>query len=218
MAYADKAFSYMRAGVGGRAMTEISAPEIGPTIQRHRKARGLTLQQLAALSGVSKSMLSEIERGQANPTFAVLWSLTQGLNIDFASLLQTGQAVPSHSSIEIVPSEYTPEIHSADGSCRLRILSPPNLAGTTEWYDVEIAAGGRLDSAPHAAGAWEHFTALSGQLLITSGASAYPVKAGETARYVVDVPHSIVNASSQPARGLMVLLYGKGTDRQSRHA
>ena len=190
-------------------MTELSAPQIGPIIQRQRKARGLTLQQLSGLSGVSKSMLSQIERGQANPTFAVLWSLTQGLKIDFAALLQGGQAVPSDTTIEIVPSEHTPEIRSADGSCRLRILSPPGLAGTTEWYDVEIAGGGRLDSAPHAAGACEHFTALSGQFLITSGASTYPVKAGETARYPVDVPHSISNASHRPARGLMVLLYGK---------
>lgn len=190
-------------------MTEPSAPRIGPIIQRQRKARGLTLQQLSGLSGVSKSMLSQIERGQANPTFAVLWGLTQGLKIDFAALLQGGQAVPSDTTIEIVPSEHTPEIRSADGSCRLRILSPPSLAGTTEWYDVEIAGGGRLDSAPHAAGACEHFTALSGQFLITSGASTYPIKAGETARYPVDVPHSISNASHRPARGLMVLLYGK---------
>lgn len=190
-------------------MAELGAPPIGPIIQRQRKARGLTLQQLAGLSGVSKSMLSQIERGQANPTFAVLWSLTQGLKLDFAALLQGGQAVPSGTAIEIVPSEHTPELRSADGSCRLRILSPPELAGTTEWYDVEIAAGGRLDSAAHAAGAFEHFTALSGRFLIASGASTYPVEAGETARYRVDVPHSISNAAAQPGRGLMVLLYGK---------
>ncbi|GAU85808.1 helix-turn-helix domain-containing protein [Bosea sp. BIWAKO-01] len=190
-------------------MTELSAPQIGPILQRQRKARGLTLQQLAAVSGVSKSMLSQIERGEANPTFAVLWSLTRGLQIEISALLQGSESSPGGSAIEIVPPEHTPEIRSADGSCQLRILSPPSLAGTVEWYDVEIAGHGRLDSAAHAPGAVEHFTVLSGQFVIASGASRYPVKAGETARYPVDVPHSICNELDQPARGLMVLLYQK---------
>ena len=55
-------------------MSSTSTPQIGPVLQRHRKMAGLTLEQLAEKSGVSKSMLSQIERGQANPTFAVLWS------------------------------------------------------------------------------------------------------------------------------------------------
>lgn len=188
-------------------MTELNAPQIGPILQRQRRARGLTLQHLAILSGVSKSMLSQIERGEANPTFAVLWSLTRGLQIEFSSLIQGDAPLRGGREIEIVSSEHTPEIRSADGSCQLRILSPPNLAGAVEWYDVKIAGHGRLDSAAHAAGAVEHFTALSGQLMIASGASRYPVKTGETARYAVDVPHSISNELDRPARGLMVLLY-----------
>ena len=131
-------------------MTELSTPQIGPILQRQRKARDLTLQQLAALSGVSKSMLSQIERGEANPTFAVLWSLTRGLQIDFSVLLQASEPGAGTSAIEIIAPAHTPEIRSADGSCQLRILSPPSLAGTVEWYDVEIAGHGRLDSAAHA--------------------------------------------------------------------
>jgi len=53
------------------------APEIGPLIQRERKARHLTLERLAALSGVSRSMLSQIERGESNPTFAVRHAFTE---------------------------------------------------------------------------------------------------------------------------------------------
>lgn len=192
-------------------MTELSAPQIGPILQRQRKARGLTLQQLAALSGVSKSMLSQVERGEANPTFAVLWSLTRGLQIEFSTLLRREGMATDGCPIEIVVSEHTPEIRSADGSCQLRILSPPGLTGAIEWYDVSIAGHGRLDSAAHAAGAVEHVTVLSGELMITSGAARYPVKAGETARYPVDVPHSLSNELDEPARCLMVLLYQKAS-------
>jgi transcriptional regulator with XRE-family HTH domain len=189
-------------------MEDINAPQIGPVIQRERKARNLTLEQLAALSGVSKSMLSQIERGQANPTFAVLWSLTRALRIDFNDLVQSG-AVPAGdtSAIELVTASNTPEISNADGSCRLRILSPPKLAGATEWYELEIAPLGSLDSAPHAAGAFEHFTALSTGFEVSSGGSSQTLKAGETARYAADVPHRITNTSKRPAKGLLVVLY-----------
>ncbi len=187
---------------------EIKAPLIGPVIQRERKGRRLTLEQLAAMSGVSKSMLSQIERGQANPTFAVLWSLTRALKIGFADLLD-GEVIPMNDdTIELVTAAHTPEISSADGSCRLRILSPPRLAGQVEWYGVEIAPSGVLDSAPHAPGTSESFTAFTPGFEVTSGSSTRTLAAGETARYPADVPHRIANTAPEPAKGLMVVLYG----------
>jgi transcriptional regulator with XRE-family HTH domain len=188
-------------------MGKINTPQLGPLIQRQRKSRSLTLEQLASLSGVSKSMLSQIERGQANPTFAVVWSLTKALKIEFADLLEGGTAGLEDSSVDIQTSAQTPEIKSDDGLCRLRILSTPRLAGTTEWYDVEIDPNGVLDSAPHASGAFEHFTAYTAGFEVTSGGTTKPLNSGDTARYPADVPHRIANTSDQVARGLLILLY-----------
>jgi transcriptional regulator with XRE-family HTH domain len=184
-----------------------AAPRIGPIIQRERKSRKLTLEQLAALSGVSKSMLSQIERGQANPTFAVLWGLTQALGIDFPDLLGGGAVTSGRGQIELVTAAHTPQIRSADGRCRLRILSSPRLAGITEWYDIEMDAGAKLDSAPHAHGSIEHFTALSDGFQVVSGDSVVSLNKDETARYAVDVPHSIANLSGRTVRGFLVVLY-----------
>ena len=184
-----------------------NTPEIGPIVQRQRKARGLTLERLAALSGVSKSMLSQIERGQANPTFAVLWSLTRALRIEFADLLTGASSPMEEAGMEIVPSAHTPEIRSADGSCRLRILNPPQLSGRTEWYEVDMEPSGMLDSAPHAAGAFEHFTAFTPGFEVTSGGFTQKLASGETARYPADVPHRIANVADGPAKGLIVLLF-----------
>ena len=187
---------------------EQNTPQIGPVIQRERKARGLTLEQLATLSGVSKSMLSQVERGEANPTFAVLWSLTRALKIDISDLIEGGSAAHRDDhAVELVSAASTPEIRNADGSCRLRILSPPKFAGETEWYDLEIAPLGSLDSAPHTAGAFEHFTAFTPGFEVTSGSSTQALKAGETARYPADVPHRITNSSKRAAKGLLVVLY-----------
>lgn len=184
------------------------APKIGPVIQAERKKRHLTLDRLAALSGVSRSMLSQIERGEANPTFAVLWSLTQALGIDFSQLLAGGapqQRKPD--GIDLVTLALTPEIRSPDGAWRLRILSPPSLAGQVEWYEVEIAPGSMLQSAPHAPGTFEHLTACSEGLLVETGHGSQKLATGETARYRADVAHEIRNTGRQTARALMVVLH-----------
>lgn len=184
------------------------APKIGPVIQKERKERHLTLDRLAAISGVSRSMLSQIERGEANPTFAVLWSLTQALGIDFSQLIAGGIAAQRKiDAIELVTLALTPEIKSPDGAWRLRILSSPALAGRIEWYELEIAPGCKLQSAPHAPGTFEHLTANTDGLLVETEFGRQDLKTGETARYRADVSHEIVNTGTDTARALMVVLY-----------
>lgn len=181
-------------------------PPIGPGLNRARKVRKLTLEQLAQMSGVSRSMLSQIERGEANPTFAVLWNLTQALGMEFSELIE-GSAALHRPAIAVMSAEQTPEIVSGNGLCRLRILSPAQSVGDTEWYAVEMAPGGTLESAAHQAGAFEHFTALSGEFRVHSGVEERTVAAGETARYAADVEHAIANVSGEVAHGILVLLY-----------
>jgi transcriptional regulator with XRE-family HTH domain len=188
-------------------MTTDAPPQLGPIIQGQRKARHLTLEQLAARSGVSKSMLSQIERGEANPTFAVLWGLTQALQLDLAELVGGGVTQKQSETIEVVSLAHTPEIRSPKGDWTLRILSPPNLASQVEWYEVEIAAGRSLASSPHSAGTTEHLTAWTDGLAVISGGARQGLVKGETARYRADLPHEIVNESGGPARALMVVHY-----------
>ncbi|RYE08554.1 MAG: XRE family transcriptional regulator [Hyphomicrobiales bacterium] len=184
-----------------------AAPEIGPIIQRARKARHLTLEGLAGVSGVSRSMLSQIERGESNPTFAVLWGLTQALKIDLSELISGEMAQAESRAIDIVTAPLTPEIKSPDGAWRLRILSPPSMSGRVEWYEVEIAPGGRLKSSPHQPGTHEHLTAQSEGLMVHSGGSEQGLKQGETARYRADVEHAIANVGDAPARALLTVVY-----------
>jgi transcriptional regulator with XRE-family HTH domain len=196
-------------------MLDVVTPQLGPVIQQRRKALGLSLAQLAVRCGVSKSMLSQIERGTVNPTFAVLWALTRAMNIEFADLVGSSSASAgastqiAHDSIEVICPEHTPEIRSADGLCRLRILSPPHLAGSIEWYELEFQPAGELNSAGHSAGTSEHFTAETVGFEITSDGATRVVNAGATARYQADVPHAIVNRSKTIGRGYLVVLYNK---------
>ena len=83
-------------------MFSINPPEIGPRLQAYRKKLNLTLAQLASMSGVSRSMLSEIERGNANPTYGTLWHLTRALKIDLNSLISGASEERVGGSISLV--------------------------------------------------------------------------------------------------------------------
>jgi XRE family transcriptional regulator, regulator of sulfur utilization len=189
----------------GAPLKKSPAPALGPRLQAIRKKQHLSLEDLAARSGVSKSMLSQIERGEANPTFATLWNLTRALDLEFSELIgmRSGGARPA---IETVPGNLIPEIRTEDGLCVLRILSPTNTAGAMEWYELSMAPKGALISKPHAKGATEHLTVLEGVLKISSGDENQILTAAMTARYAADVPHAIVNQGKKPARALLVVL------------
>ncbi len=181
-------------------------PALGPHIQQLRKRRDLTLEALAKISGVSKSMLSQIERGQANPTIGTVWALAEALAIDVSELIGV-RKMERQIRVDIAQPSYVPEIRSEDGRCVLRILSPADKAGTLEWYDISFEAGGRLDSEPHARGTTEHLSVLEGELAITAGGNASIVQNGGIARYPVDVPHSIENISGLPARAILIVMF-----------
>lgn len=181
------------------------SPQIGPFIQQLRKRMGLTLDALANHSGVSRSMLSQIERGQANPTLATVWALASALDIDVSELIGGGGG-DQRIRIEIASPSFTPEIRTSDGLCVLRILSPADRADSLEWYEIRFAPGGALVSAPHARGMREHLTVLEGEVTVVSGGERERVATGATARYPADVRHEIVNETMGSARALLVVV------------
>src|SRR5712671_801554 len=110
-------------------------PAVGARLHALRKARKLSLDELSKAAGVSKSMLSQIERNEANPTVAVLWRLTNALNVALAEFLTVEQQELAAPAVSVVPSHATPVIKSPDGKCILRILGPVEMVGKIEWYE-----------------------------------------------------------------------------------
>src|SRR5580692_11630799 len=66
-------------------------PRVGQSLQGRRQALGMSLEDLARKSGVSKSMLSQIERNQTNPTVALVWRLANALGVAMTDLLDVRQ-------------------------------------------------------------------------------------------------------------------------------
>jgi transcriptional regulator with XRE-family HTH domain len=178
-------------------------PPIGPRLRSFRKTRGLTLTELAASSGISRSMLSEIERGSANPTYGTLWHLTRALDIDLNRLI--GMTGEQTQPIARQTEHSTPTISSADGSCILQILSPASLISTIEWYLLRFAPGGSLVSDAHAGGTTEHLHCIEGEIVVRSGDCEIVIRAGETARYAADVDHSLASSGECGAKAFLVV-------------
>ncbi|MCV2891626.1 helix-turn-helix domain-containing protein [Lentibacter sp. XHP0401] len=176
-------------------------------LKEARTARGLSLEALAQLSGVSRSMLSQIERGASSPTVASLWNLTRALGVDFAGLLDSS-ASPECPILEHLRSTDTPAFTETGKGCTIRILSAPADVGKTELYELVFDAGGSLVSEPHDAGAVEHLTVLTGALSVRSGEAEAALGTGDTLRYRADLPHAI--RAHETARAILVVKHETG--------
>ena len=182
-------------------------PAIGATLQALRQSQKLSLDELSRRAGVSKSMLSQIERNTTNPTVAVLWRLSNALGVSITDFLAGGRAERAVPSISVVAAHETPSLINPDGKSELRILGPIELAGKFEWYELVIQAGGSLTSDAHEPGAKEHLSVISGGVLVRAGAEEKKLRQGETARYAVDVPHAILNPGKTAAVMLLVVAH-----------
>jgi len=185
-------------------------PAVGTRLQALRKAQDLSLDDLSRRSGVSKSMLSEVERNRSNPTIAVLWRLASALGVSLTDFLAEKASESSPPALTLVAAQATPVIRSNDGKCELRILGPIALAGKLEWYELTIEPGGELASDAHEEGAKEHLSVQNGSLLVQVGGNGQQVRRGETARYVADVQHSISNTGKTAAKAILVVEYSSG--------
>ena len=178
-------------------------PSLGKTIQRLRKAYNMSLGDLSEQSGVAKSIISQIERNETNPTLSTVYRLSRALDTTIDEVLRTeGQQV----FLEHQSKSGVPILESQDGLCRLAIAGPLNLVEQVQWYDFRAKPKGVLESDPHPPGTVEHLYMLAGEIEVTSGDETKRVKAGETLRFRGDLPHRIVNLGEGEAHATMVLV------------
>ncbi len=177
--------------------------QLGKTIQRLRKAYNLSLSELAEQSGVAKSIISQIERNETNPTLATIWRLSQALDVSIERVLSAGHEEPF---IDKTTKGDTPVLFSDDGKVRLAIFGWIKTVEWLQWYDVHAEPGGILESDPHQRGSIESLSVIDGELEVQVGDLIQKAKAGETLRYRCDRHHIVRNVSDKPAHATMVCI------------
>jgi transcriptional regulator with XRE-family HTH domain len=177
---------------------------LGRRVKQLRAARGWSLEDLANVSGVSRSMLSEIEREQANPTLAVAFRVSRAFGMALGELVETPEAT---SAVHVIRAKDRAHHYRSDKDCRIRTLSPLNLEKDVEFYEVQLQPGGALRSAPHFEGTREFLTVEKGRVRVESADDAEALDRGDSASYRADVRHAIVNTGRSEAVVFLVDIY-----------
>ncbi|MCO5995665.1 helix-turn-helix domain-containing protein [Actinoallomurus rhizosphaericola] len=190
----------------------LSMAELGARIRAERRARGMALERLAALSGVSRSMASEVERGTKTPTVLVLDRLATALGTSIARLLDE----PVHPDVVILSGEGQRVVRDPSGWER-RILSPV-LPGV-EFEFMRTTLGPGVDAgefSPHAPGSHEYIALETGRLRLTVDGVPYRLEAGDAAYFPGDRRHAFANDSADPCVYYLAMTLNRPADGNRR--
>lgn len=173
-------------------------------VKQLRDERGWSLDSLSKACGVSRSMLSQIERNQTNPTLAVMFRIAQAFGMSLGQLVETPGATSNVNVIRVSDRAYH---YRSDKDCEIRTLSPLHLEKDVEFYEVTLQPGGALRSSPHFEGTREFLTVQKGSVRVESAGDAEELQPGDSASYRADVPHAIVNTGRNAAVIFLVDIY-----------
>ena len=173
-------------------------------VRELRRAKGWTLESLSAACGVSRSMLSQIERNAANPTLGVAFRIAGAFAMSLGDLVDVPDATPR---IDVVRRGDRTYHYRSSELVKIRTLSPPHLENDVEFYELTLKAGGALVSDPHFKGVREVLTVEKGSVEITCASDHVTLHHGDSAHYAADVSHSIANVGRGEATVVLAELY-----------
>jgi transcriptional regulator with XRE-family HTH domain len=181
---------------------------VGPRVRALREAMDLSLRDLAARSGVSAQMLSQVERGETSPTLSVASRIATGLELSLSQLLRldeggtvtvvragdrrTGGATERGHAYEIV----TPPLPGQRAELSLHTLAPG------------AATGGPSDPPMHEPGSRETAVVTEGELLLVCDGAEHELGTGDAVTFDADLPHHFENPGRGDARFLAVVAAG----------
>ncbi|MFS2026575.1 helix-turn-helix domain-containing protein [Massilia sp. GER05] len=176
---------------------------IAQQVRLLRSERGLSLDALSTQCGVSRSMLSLIERGETSPTAVVLDKLAAGLGVPLASLFDD----PARKAEPV--SRHADQVTWRDphsGYLR-RNVSPEGFQSPTRIVDVEFPPRTRVtyEAGPRTPAVLQQIWILEGRMQITYGSESWLLETGDCLVIPLDAPNSFHNPGDVPARYAVVL-------------
>ncbi len=168
---------------------------IGERVKQERRARQWTLDQLAAVSGVSRRMLVNIEQGGANPSIAVLLKLSDALGVGLSALVES----PGPTAVKLTRSGTGPVLWSGEAGGRAVLVASTVPPDVVELWDWSLGPGERHASDAHVAGTHELLHVLQGAVVVEVAEQVVRLETGDALSFPGDVPHAYANAGSSPA-------------------
>ena len=178
--------------------------DLGRRVKKLRADRGWSLDELASVSGVSRSMLSEIERERANPTLSVTYRIARAFGLSLQNIIESAD---SASSIQVARANDNAHVFRSDKQCEIRTLSPLNPKKDIEFYEMRLPVNNVLTSQPHMDGTWEFLTVKDGGVNFQSRNLNESFAKSNSATFRADVAYSIANSGKREAVISLVVLY-----------
>ena len=181
------------------------APIVGANLRRLRTRRGLSLERLAQISGVSRAMLGLIELGQSAPTINVLWKIARALEVTFSALI----SARTQSGALVLRATESKILTSKDRSFSSRALFPFDEPRRVEFYELRLAAGSVEDADAHPPGTTENLVVTAGTIEIDVAGDTHRLEAGDSILFEADTPHAYRNPGRVEAVMYLVMTYAE---------
>ena len=178
-------------------------PVVGTNLRRLRMRRGLSLERLSRLSGVSRAMLGQIELGQSAPTINVLWKISVALGVPFSALISSRQG----GGVAVLRAEQAKKLSSHDGTFTSRALFPFDEPRRVEFYELRMAPHAVENAEPHAPGTVENLVVSQGSVEVEAGGVRHVLGAGDAIVFEADRPHVYRNPGGGEAVIYLVMTY-----------
>lgn len=175
---------------------------IAGNLREIRMKKQLTLDEASRLTGVSRSMLSAIEKGDTNPTISVLWKIANGYKIKFTSLIED-----KNQGNQVIRADTVQPLTEGDGRYINYPVFPFDEKRLFETYRIRIDSGGHLEAQPHMPGTEEYITVFSGKVRILAGDESFDLSEGDSIHFIADRAHSYRNIGSGTVWLSMILYY-----------
>lgn len=161
---------------------------ISNNLKKLRLERNLSLGQLSELSGVSKVMLSQIEKGDSSPTINTIWKIANGLQVTYTKLIDA----PMDNAIVIRKSDSTTQFEN-NGSFRSYCYYTTNPNRDFEFFKVEMEPHSIQQSDGHTPKTQEYILVVCGELTLEYNAQEYVLQAGDSIHFDCSLPHTFAN-------------------------
>jgi transcriptional regulator with XRE-family HTH domain len=179
-------------------MLDRTSSNLAANIKQFREARGLTQQELAAVSGVPRPTIANLESGSANPTLSVLVRIASSLQVSIEQLI----AAP-RTDVQLHLAGRLPTRQR--GGATVRRLLPDPIPGM-EIGRLELPMGIRLLGTPHSAGTREYLACESGELEVEASGHHLRLSAGDVAAFSGDQRHTYTNRGRKSAVAYSVVV------------
>lgn len=175
---------------------------LADNLKRIREARNLSLEQLAERTGVSKSMLRQIETSNSNPTIATIWKIANGLRVSFTSLLREPEV-----EAEVKSFTRNDPLTGEDAHYRLYPLVQFDPEKPFETYYVEIDPSTTFIGEPHEGNVYEYIYVTGGRLQVTVDGNAFEIYANEFLQFQANCPHEYQCLGRKMVTAIMQISY-----------